>query len=194
VWFSPSWVIRAPGALATAGSGAAPSGAAAELNAQIARVFQARDPELPVARAASLETIMADVFSRTRFQALFLLVVAGFALLLAGVGLYGIVAQEVLERRREMGVRMALGASPGRAILTTGLSGIRLAAWGLTAGGLAAVGVGRVLSSLIWGVSPADPVTILALVSGIGALALVASFVPAARLGRLDPARVLREE
>jgi ABC-type antimicrobial peptide transport system permease subunit len=147
-----------------------------------------------VARAASLEEIMAQAFSRTRFQAVFLLVVAGFALVLAGVGLYGIVAQEVLERRREMGVRMALGASPGRAIVTTGLSGVRLAAWGLVAGGLAAAGAGRVLSSLIWGVSPSDPVTILALIAGIGGLALVASFVPAARLGRLDPARVLRED
>jgi hypothetical protein len=181
VWFSPSWVIRAPGA-------------SAQLDAQITRTFEARDSELPVARAASLEQIMADAFSRTRFQALFLLVVAGFALLLAGVGLYGIVAQEVMERRREMGVRMALGASPGRAIVTTGLSGVRLAAWGLVVGGLAAAGVGRVLSSLIWGVTPTDPVTILALVSGIGTLALLASFVPAARLGRLDPATVLREE
>jgi ABC-type antimicrobial peptide transport system permease subunit len=181
VWFSPSWVIRAP--VATG-----------QLEAEITRVFAARDGELPVARAASLEEIMAQAFSRTRFQAVFLLVVAGFALVLAGVGLYGIVAQEVLERRREMGVRMALGASPGRAIVTTGLSGVRLAAWGLVVGGLAAAGAGRVLSSLIWGVSPSDPVTILALIAGIGGLALVASFVPAARLGRLDPARVLREE
>ena len=120
-------------------------------------------------------------------------VVAAFALLLAGVGLYGIVSHEIQQGRREMGVRMALGVSPGRAIVTTGLSGVRLALWGLLAGGLAAAGVGRVLASLIWGVSPGDPVTILALVGAIGGLACVASFVPAARMGSLDPARVLRE-
>jgi ABC-type antimicrobial peptide transport system permease subunit len=92
-----------------------------------------------------------------------------------------------------MGVRMALGSTPGRAVWTTGIAGIRLAAWGLLAGGVAATAVGRVLASLLWGVSPSDPITILALISGIGILALVASFVPAMRMGRMDPARVLRE-
>jgi predicted permease len=180
VWFSPSWVIRAPAQ-------------SPQLASQIARVFESQDGELPVARAASLEEVMAQAFARTRFQAAFLFVVAGFALLLAGVGLYGIVAQEVLERRREMGVRMALGSTPGRAIWTTGLAGIRLATWGLLAGGAAAAAAGRVLASLLWGVSPSDPITILALISGIGSLALVASFVPAMRMGRMDPAKVLRE-
>jgi predicted permease len=180
VWFSPSWVIRAPAQ-------------SPRLAAQIARVFESQDGELPVARAASLEGVMARAFARTRFQAAFLLVVAGFAFLLAGVGLYGIVAQEVLERRREMGVRMALGATPRRAVWTTGLAGIRLATWGLLAGGVAATAAGRVLASLLWGVSPSDPITVLALISGIGGLAVVASFVPALRMGRMDPATVLRE-
>jgi predicted permease len=180
VWFSPSWIVRA-------------ASVSPQLSARIARVFETLDSDLPVARSISLTAVMDRAFARTRFQAVFLLVVAGFALLLAGVGLYGIVAQEVLERRREMGVRLALGATPGRAILTTGLAGLRLAAWGLLAGGLVAALAGRVLASLIWGVSPGDPVTILALVGGIGGLAAVASFVPAARIGRLDPATVLRE-
>ena len=180
VWFSPSWLIHAPSA-------------SPQLTSRITQVFETRDSELPVARVASLDEVMAQAFAPTRFQAAFLLVDAGFALLLAGVGLYGMVAQEVLERRREMGVRLALGATPGQAILTTGLAGIRLAAWGLLVGGLAAVASGRVLSSLVWGVSPSDPVAILVLLVGIGALALVASFVPAARMGRLDPVEALRE-
>jgi predicted permease len=181
VWFAPSWIVRA-------------SSLSPRLTAQVAQVFSAADSELPLARTASLAEVMAQAFSRTRFQAAFLLVVAAFALLLAGVGLYGIVAQEVLERRREMGVRMALGAGPGRAVWSTGVAGIRLAAWGLVAGGLGAAGAGRVLGSLLWGVSPSDPVTIMALLAGIGGLALVASFVPAARMGRLDPASILRQE
>jgi len=180
IWFSPSWIIRAPN----------PS---PQLMGEITRVFAQEDSELPVARAAALEDVMAGAFAQSRFQAVFLIVVAIFSALLAGVGLYGIVAQEVLRRRREMGVRMALGVSPIRAVLTTGLAGVRLAAWGLLAGGLGAVLTGRVLTSLLWGVSPADPVTIVALVAGVGLLASSASFIPAARIGRLNPARVLRE-
>jgi predicted permease len=180
VWFSPSWVIRT-------------TGSSPQIPAQVAQVFTARDSELPVARMASLEEVMNNAFAASRFQARFLLLVAAFALLLAGVGLYGIVAQEGVERRREMGVRMALGATPGRAIWTTGMAGVRLAAWGLVLGGLAAFASGRVLESLLWGVTPTDPLALLVLVSGVGGLALVASFVPALKLGRVDPARVLRE-
>ncbi len=180
VWFSPSWILRV----------ASPS---PQLAGTIAQVFESHDSELPLARTASLVEVMAEAFSRTRFQAAFLLVVAAFALLLAGVGLYGIVAQEVLQRRREMGIRMALGVSPGRAVVSTGLAGVRLAAWGLLVGSIAAAAAGRVLASLLWGVSPTDPVTILALIGTIGGLALIASFVPAVRMGRLDPATVLRE-
>jgi putative ABC transport system permease protein len=180
VWFSPSWVVRTPN----------PS---PQLVSEIARVLEAHDSELPLARVAALDEVMAEAFSRSRFQALFLIVVAAFALVLAGVGLYGIVAQEVIQRRREMGVRMALGVSPTRAVLTTGLAGVRLAGWGLLAGLVAAAGAGRVLASLLWGVTPADPLTFLALVGIVGTLALTASFVPAARIGRLNPAHVLRE-
>jgi predicted permease len=180
VWFSPNWVIKA-------------SSPSPQLMSSIARVFETHDSELPLARTSSLEEVMTEAFARTRFQAVFLLVVAAFAFLLAGVGLYGIVAQEVLQRRREMGVRMALGVTPGRAVLSTGLAGVRLAAWGLLVGGVAAAAAGRVLGSLLWGVTPTDPVTIVAILAGIGGLAAVASFVPAARMGRLDPASVLRE-
>ena len=180
VWFSPSWVIRAPGA-------------SPGLQGSIAAVFESWDRELPIARSVSLEEVMAEAFAGPRFQAVFLLVVAGFALLLAAVGLYGIVAQEAVRRRREMGVRMALGVSPGRAVLHAGLSGMRLAAAGLVLGGVLAAAAGRVLGSLVWGVSTSDPVTFLLLLSAIGGLTAVASFVPAARLGRLHPATVLRE-
>ena len=180
VWFSPSWVIKA-------------ADSSPQLLGRITQIFQAVDSELPMARTAALEQVMSEAYAPTRFQALFLLVIAGFALLLAGVGLYGIVAQEVLHRRREMGVRMALGVSPGRAILSVGMAGVRLAAAGLVVGGIASAAAGRLLASLAWGVSPTDPVTFVVLLSAIGGLAILASFVPAARLGRLDPALVLRE-
>ena len=180
VWFSPSWIVRT-------------TSDSPQLASMMARALESGGDGLPVARTASLEEVMGDAFAQTRFQAMFLLVVAAFALLLAGVGLYGIVSHDVQQRRREMGVRMALGVSPGRAVIITGMSGVRLAMIGLVVGGFAAVGAGRVLASLVWGVTPGDPVTILALIGTVGGLAVLASFVPASRMGRLDPATVLRE-
>jgi ABC-type antimicrobial peptide transport system permease subunit len=180
VWFAPSWVLR----------GAAPrTGMAGE----ITRAFQALDAELPMARMASLEEVMDQAFARERFEAGFLVVVSAFALLLAGIGLYGIVAHEVLERKAEMGLRMALGATPGQAVLRTALSGIVLTLIGLALGGGLAVPVGRLMGSLIYGVTPFDPLTLLFLVGILGLFSVVASLMPAAKMRRTDPAQVLRE-
>lgn len=180
VWFSPSWVIRT-------------AGAPDDLVADVTRAFRQVDPDLPVARMAPLGDIMQDAFSRQRFEAGFLIVVAMFALLLAAIGLYGIVAHEVLERRSEMGLRMALGATPGRAVWTAGASGLRLTAYGLLAGSIAAVGVSRIMQHLVWGVTPGDPLTLAVLVGILALFAGAASFLPAARVGRMDPATILRE-
>ncbi len=180
VWFAPSWIIRQ-------------AGSSSDLAAQVTRVFREVDPDLPVSRLASLDQIMGSAFSRPRFEAAFLLLVAAFALLLAGIGLYGIVAHEVLERRTEMGLRMALGATPGRAVWTAGIGGVRLTLLGLAAGAVLAVAVSRAMVHLVWGVTPYDPVTLAGLVGILAVLAAVASFVPAARVGRMDPARILRE-
>lgn len=180
VWFSPSWIVR--------GAASQP-----ELAAQVTRAFRAVDAELPVARMASLQEVMDEAFARERFEAAFLLVVAGFALLLAGIGLYGIVAHEVLERRAEMGLRMALGATPGQTVWTTGLSGVLVTFMGLLLGGALAVPVGRVMVGLVYGVTPFDPLTMGMLVGVLALFSTVASFVPAARIGRTDPAEILRE-
>lgn len=180
IWFAPSWVVRA----------ALPP---AELAPRLRRVFQEVDPELPVARVATLEDVIDRAFAEQRFEASLLIAVAAFALLLAGIGLYGIVAHEVLERRTEMGLRMALGASPRRAVWAVGAGGVRLTAMGLVVGGVATVAVAKVMRNLIWGVAPYDPAVLASLVAVLALLAAVASFVPAARVGRMDPARILRE-
>ncbi len=180
VWFSPSWIIR--------GEAARP-----DLAAPVIRVFREVDPELPVARMAPLRDVMDQAFARERFQAAFLMVVAAFALLLAGIGLYGVVAQEVLERRSEMGLRMALGATPGGVVWATGLRGVVLTLMGLALGVAMAIPVGRLMMSLVHGVSPFDPWTMGFLLGILALFAAVASFVPAARIGRTDPAEILRE-
>jgi predicted permease len=180
VWFSPSWIVRG-------------TGTETGFAARVTRAFQTVDPDLPVARIASLEEVMARAFALQRFEAAFLLLVAGFALLLAGIGLYGIVAHEVVERRSEMGLRMALGASPARAVWIAGAGGVRLTLLGLLVGGGLAVVVGRVLVYLIHGVTPFDPLTLGFLVAVLALFSAVASFAPAARVGRVSPARILQE-
>ncbi len=180
VWFAPSWIIR--------GAGAQP-----DLAARVSRVFQEVAPDLPVARMASLHDIMDQAFSDSRFEAAFLVMVAAFALLLAGIGLYGIVAHEVLERQAEMGLRMALGSSPARAVWTAGTTGVRLTLFGLVVGAGLSVAVARVMGHLIYGITSYDPLTLFALLGVLALLTALASFLPAARVGWMDPAAVLRE-
>jgi predicted permease len=181
VWFAPNWLVKT-------------SGSPAGLAAQVTRVIQAVDPDMPVARITPLSDVMADTLARPRFQAVFLVVVTAFALLLALVGLYGIVANEVVERTSEMGLRMALGASPGKAIWTVGLPGLRLTLIGLVAGGALAALSTRWIASLLYGVVAYDPMTAGLAALCLTALAAAASFVPATRIARLEPARILRDE
>ena len=120
-------------------------------------------------------------------------VVAGFALLLAAIGLYGIVAHEVQERRSELGLRMALGATPRSAIRTTGMSGVKLSLFGLILGAGLSILIARVLTHLVWGVTPYDPATLAGLLGTLSLFTGVASFVPAVQAGRMDPAEILIE-
>ncbi|NNF38915.1 MAG: FtsX-like permease family protein [Gemmatimonadetes bacterium] len=181
IWFAPSWIVRqAQGTGGVAGA--------------VETAFQRVAPDLPVARTASLAEIMERAFRQQRFEATFLLVMAGLAVLLAGIGLYGMVSQEVLERRGEMGIRMALGASPGGAVVRTAMGGLAMAGIGLAIGLAASYYAGGLLENLIWGIGTLDPITILGMVAVLGALAAVASFVPATRIGRMDPSKILREE
>jgi predicted permease len=180
VWFSPSWVVRAD----------KPQG---DLSAQLLQAMAEVNPDLPMARTASLSQVMNQAFSRQRFEAAFLLVVAALSLLLAGIGLYGIVAHEVLERRAEMGLRMALGATPGSAVWGVGWRGMRLTLLGLLFGSGLAMLTSRFMTHLVWGVSPLDPLILGGLLAVLTGLAMASSFIPAVRVGRMDPAEILRE-
>ncbi|MFC1529953.1 FtsX-like permease family protein, partial [Gemmatimonadota bacterium] len=119
---------------------------------------------------------------------------ASFALLLAAVGLYGIVANTVEERTTEMGVRMALGATPGGAAVTVGASGLRLSLFGLVIGGAISVLVAPWISSLVFGIDTFDPFTLGSVVLCLGCVTVLASFIPAIRIMRLQPAAILREK
>src|SRR5712692_3097049 len=120
--------------------------------------------------------------------------ISALALILAVVGVYGLMAQSVAERRRELGIRIALGSTLARAIRDAALPGVSLALAGVAAGSLLAALSSRVLEHLIFGVSVLDPVTYASVALGLMAVAAAASFIPALRIATMSPADTLREE
>ncbi|HZF67546.1 MAG TPA: ABC transporter permease [Gemmatirosa sp.] len=150
------------------------------------------DPTLALDDVQTLEAVVAESVSRPRFAALVLGAFGVSALVLAVVGVYGVLSYATTRRRRELAVRMALGARP-RAVRQLVLgSGLRLAAAGIAVGLVAAVVGGRVLTTLLYEVSPTDPATLLAVGVTLVGAAAAASWVPARRATRVSPAEVLR--
>jgi putative ABC transport system permease protein len=177
VWFTLSWIVKE----------------STELSSQVNSVLRSVDRELAVARVIPLPELIDDAFAWARLMAAFLLAAAAFTLLLAVVGLFSIVAHEVQGRRAEIGLRLALGASPRRSILATGRAAMVLTLCGLALGGAAGVWLAPILTGrLIFGVPARDPLTLGAVALVMTVTAAAACFVPAARAARIDPADVLR--
>jgi ABC-type antimicrobial peptide transport system permease subunit len=120
-------------------------------------------------------------------------VVAAAALLLAAMGLHGLIASAIAERSREFGIRLALGASAGQIVRMVAASGVVLAIAGAAIGGVLSIAAVPLVRAYLWGVQPGDPATYLWVAAFLIATAAVSSLVPALRLTRLDPARTLRE-
>ena len=152
------------------------------------------NPNLPLARVRTMQQIYEESMAQTQFVLVILGIAAAVTLLLGIVGIYGVIAYIVSQRRREVGIRMALGAqgeSVQRIFVTRGLS---LAAAGLVVGMIGAAALMRVLSSLLFGVNPFDPITYVAVAVGLGLVALVATWVPARQATKVDPMLALRAE
>jgi predicted permease len=164
------------------------------LAAAVRREVLALDSDLPIHDVRTLEDRMAAATSRTRFAALLLAVFAGVALLLAGVGIYGVIAYSVSQRTRELGVRMALGARRGDVVRLVVGQGAALAAAGIAIGLAAALALTRVLTGLLHGVTATDPATFAAISLLLAATAVAASLLPALRATRVDPLVALRSE
>jgi ABC-type antimicrobial peptide transport system permease subunit len=168
-------------------------GPAAPLAHAIREAVHANAPDLPIGVIESMDARVSRSVATPRFYATLLLAFAALALLLAAAGVYGTVLYSVGQRRREFGIRMALGANtPDLTRLVLG-RGLLLIALGLTAGVGGAFGFTRVLESIVYDVSVVDPTSFAAAALVLAAAALIACWVPARSAGRADPMRTLRE-
>jgi putative ABC transport system permease protein len=156
--------------------------------------IQEIDPELAVFGLEPLEETLANTLAQQRFMMLLLGLFAGLSLVLATVGIHGVLSYLVAQRTREIGVRIALGATAGRVAQLVVLQGVRLVALGLVAGLAMAIALGRLLSGLLFGVTPTDLLTLVGVVVVLGSVATISIWLPARRAARMDPLAALRQE
>ncbi|HEX9704250.1 MAG TPA: FtsX-like permease family protein, partial [Gemmatimonadales bacterium] len=170
------------------------AGDPATLVAPARRAVVAADPEVPLFRVRTMDELATAVVAQPRFYSLLLGLFAGVALLLAAVGIYGVMAQAVARRTPEIGLRLALGAQARDVLGMVVGDGIRLAGIGVALGVAGAVAGSRLVVSLLYGVRPLDAVTFVAVPLALLGVAVAASYLPARRAARVDPMMALRTE
>ncbi|NOT09617.1 MAG: ABC transporter permease [Gemmatimonadales bacterium] len=158
------------------------------------RVIKELDSELALAQVKTLDTVLAESVAQPRFYMILLSAFAGVALLLSAIGIYGVIAYLVGQRTREIGIRVALGASRQRVAGLIVREGIALTSAGLVLGVLGALAVTRLMGALLFDVAPTDPVTFVAVAMLLAAVGVGASFIPALRAAQVDPAMTMRAE
>ncbi len=161
------------------------------LAGSLRRAVRGIDPRLPVFAVATMEEIRASSTATARFNMLLLTALGVIGLVLAAVGIYGVIAWFVSQRTQEIGLRMALGATQGRVLAMVTWQAFRPVLVGLAVGIAGALAATRVLSGLLFGVTATDPLTFAGVLAVLTAAALVASLVPARRAARVDPTRAL---
>ena len=177
----PSWIVRTHGPI---------SG----LTESMQKALAEADPDLPFSGFYSMQEILNEQLQMQRVQVVLLTVLGSLALVLSAIGIYSLVSNLVVQRKREIGIRIALGSTLREAMVHVGSSGLAAAGAGLVAGiGLSFVAL-RALASQIYGVKIYDPVTFIAVLLVLALIALAASFLPTLRISRIQPADTLRAE
>jgi len=180
-WFSTAWIVR------QTQDGAVNEPALRRAMAEI-------DPQLAVSAVRGVDDVRAATLSRQRMLMLLVGVLGGLALFLAAIGIHALISSGVAERTRELGIRMALGATVGQTIRDAALPGILMAAAGLVIGSAIAYGASGLIRSLLWGVTENDPMTFIAVTGTLLSVAIAASLLPALKVRTLDPVSLLRSE
>jgi len=162
-----------------------------QLAGAIRQTIRTVDPELPMFRVRTMEARVGESLARRRFLMVLLAIFAGLALGLAAIGTYGVLAYLVSQGRRELAIRMALGATTGDVVRLVAGHGLAITATGVGLGLAGALLAGRLLEAVLFEVRARDPLTFMAVASALGVVALLASIAPALRAARIDPARTL---
>jgi putative ABC transport system permease protein len=177
----PRWIIRTSAPLSS-------------LTSVVQKEFLAADAQLPVARVRSMEELIAQSIARQNFNMLLLTIFGAIALLLAAVGVYGIMSYSVEQATHDISVRLALGADRHDIFSLVVGHGMKLAGAGLLIGTVAAFAASRLLAKMLYGVKPNDPATYAAVVAVLGTIALLACYLPARRAMRVDPVNALKQD
>ena len=180
-WFSTAFIVRQ-----------AYDGAVTE--PVLRRVMSEIDPQLAVSAVRGVDAVRSQTLARQRILMMLVAALGGIALFLAAIGIHALISSGVAERTRELGIRLALGASVGQTIRAAALPGITMASAGLAIGCAAAYGASSYIRSLLWGVKTNDPMTFVAVIGALLAVAIAASLLPALRIRKLDPVSLLRSE
>jgi putative ABC transport system permease protein len=161
---------------------------------RIREIVRAHDAAVPLSNVRTIERIVMDAFSQPRFTMLLLAIFAGLALVLAALGIYGVIAYGVAQRAQEIGIRMALGATAGDVLRLVVGGGLTLAVIGIAAGVGGALALSRLMASLVYGVDTLDPLTFAAVPVLLVGVALLASLLPALKAAAVQPGSALKSE
>ena len=152
------------------------------------------DRNLTISQVVTMDGVVAEATAQPRFEMLLLSIFAAVALVLASVGIYGVISYSASRRTHEIGVRMSLGATRGQVLLLVARQGMYLALAGSVAGLAGSLLLSRVMAKLLYGVQPTDPTTFAAVAMGLGVVVMLACYLPARRAMGVDPVAALRCE
>jgi putative ABC transport system permease protein len=160
----------------------------------IRRVVRSIDADQPIAQVQTMEDMVGASIGQRRLAMTLLALFAGLAMLMASIGIYGVLSQLVTQRNRELGVRIALGAQRNDVLRLVVGQGMTLALWGMALGLAGAFGLTRLIRSQLYGVEPSDPATYLMVAVVLATVALAATLAPALRAARVDPAIAMHQD